>query len=62
MELFNNFLKGEIYVKNEDVPTLHQLLVTIEKNMKIPSGQIIASEATKFPTSFMRNDYTCSAQ
>lgn len=44
------------------MPTLHQLLVTIEKNMKIPSGQIIASEATKFPTSFMRNDYTCSAQ
>lgn len=30
--------------------------------MKIPSGQIIASEANKFPTSFSRNAYTCSAQ
>jgi len=33
-----------------------------KKSMKIPSGQIIASEATKFPTNFERNDFTRSAQ
>ncbi len=43
MELFNNFLKGEIYVKKEDVPKLLNELKLMEKNMKIPSGQIVAS-------------------
>lgn len=43
MELFNNFLKGEIYIRKEDVPDLQKLLQAIEKLMKIPSGQIIAT-------------------
>ena len=30
--------------------------------MKIPSGQIIAAETKKFPTHFVNNSYTSSAQ
>lgn len=62
MALFNNFLSGEIYVRKEDVPDLQKLLQLIERNMKIPSGQIMATEATKYPTYFVQNSYTASAK
>lgn len=39
-----------------------KLFDAIEKNMKIPSAQIVSSEASKFPTNFVKNEYTCSAQ
>jgi hypothetical protein len=29
MELFNNFLKGQIYVKKEDIPKLTEVLDAI---------------------------------
>ena len=61
MNLFNNFLSGEIYVRKDDVPDMQKLLQMIESNMKIPSGQIMATEASKYPTHFVLNSYTCSA-
>lgn len=62
MELYNNFLRGEIYVRKEDTLSLNKLLEVVQSNMKIPTGQVVTSEATKFPTNFTRTDYTCSAQ
>lgn len=62
MELYNNFLKGEIYIRKEDVPDLQRLFQNIEQVMKIPSGQIVAVDTNKFPTNFITNSYTASAQ
>ena len=62
MNLFNNFLSGEIYILKENVPDMQKLLQMIEQNMKIPSGQIMATEASKYPTHFVTNSYTVSAQ
>ena len=62
MELYNNFLKGEMYIRKEDVPDLQRLFQNIEQVMKIPSGQIVAVDTNKFPTNFITNSYTASAQ
>ena len=62
MELFNNFLQGKIFVRNEDIADLQNLLTRIESDLKLPAGQLVPAVATSFPTYFVRNAYTCSAQ
>ena len=55
-------MKGEIYIKKENVPELQRLFQNIEQQMKIPSGQIVAVDTNKFPTNYVINSYTASAQ
>lgn len=43
MELYNNFLRGEVYVRKEDMINLNRLLELVQLNMKIPTGQIVTS-------------------
>lgn len=62
MELFNNFLQGEIYVRHDDIEDLQKSLTNIEETLRLPAGQLIPATAHRFPTYFVRNDYTRSAQ
>lgn len=62
MQLFNNFLKGEIFVRKQDLPTLQTVMKKINEYMKIASGHLVAIEANKYPTYFIRNSFTGSSQ
>ena len=62
MELYNNFLKGKIYIRKDDLPEFQKLISLIESVMKIPRAQLQAAESKKYPTCFSKNSFTASAQ
>lgn len=40
---------------------MQETLLKLENQLKLPAGQLVVSDAYKFPTNFVRNSYTCSA-
>lgn len=62
MDFFNNFLQGKIYVRKEDLEKLLAVLAELESELKLPAGQIIQTTAEKYPTYYVVNDFTRSAQ
>lgn len=62
MELYNNFLQGEIYVRKADVEELQRHLLTFEKEWELPAAQLIGMSPVHLPTHFIKNNYTSSAQ
>ena len=62
MELYNNFIQGEIYVRQSDVEQLQKILLHIEKKYKVPAGQLVPLPSKTLPTFFVKNNFTASAQ
>ena len=62
MDLYSNFVQGEIYVRRSDVEELQHCLLEMEKLSKLPAGQLVNTRTEEMPTYFVRNDYTRSAQ
>ena len=62
MDLFNNFVQGEIFVRKDDIDSVQQCLLEVERTSKVPAGQLVETKTQKRPTYFIRNDYTRSAQ
>ena len=67
MDIYNNFLQGEIYLRYEDFEDLKKKLIEFEKQSRHPIVHIIPIESGpgrsyKKPTSFQVNSYTRSAQ
>lgn len=43
MEVYNNFLKGKIYIRKDDIAEFQKLISLIESVMKIPRAQLQAA-------------------
>lgn len=55
MEQSTNIVQGSLYVRTEDIAELQQILNSIEKDMKLPTGQLLSEKADRFPTHFVEN-------
>lgn len=62
MAIYRNFLIGEVFVRAQDVETLQGVLSSIQKELRVPAGQLVLSKTDKLPTNFVINDYTGSVQ
>ena len=45
MELYNNFVQGEIFVRREDLDEVQNCLLEIERSSKVPAGQLVDAKS-----------------
>lgn len=62
MELYSNFMQGNVYILKDEVQELQRTMAELEEKIKHPVGQLVPTHVDAFPTHFRTNDFTRSAQ
>lgn len=62
MELYSNFMQGKVYIRNCDIESIQKTLLELEDSTKHAVGQLVPANTDKYPTHFVTNSYTISAQ
>lgn len=62
MRLYNHFVEGNIYLRDDDIEAFSTALNSSRTDSDMPSGQIFKKKNKSLPTNFVVNDYTRSAQ